>query len=58
MTTVFEANKKKRSSIGNKTTTRYQQIPIFNAFFIISELEHILKSCYNESPLGYDNIDW
>ena len=46
------------SNIGNKTTNIYKQKPVFNGYYIISELENVLKSGYYESPLGYDNVDW
>ena len=55
----FEAdNEIDGSNIGNKTTNIYKQNPVLNGYFIISELEDVLKSGYYESPLGYDNVDW
>ena len=55
----FESNNEKDGSkIGNKTTNIYKQKPILNGYYIISELEDVLKSEYYESPLGYDNVDW
>ena len=55
----FEAdNEKDGTKIGNKTTNIYKQKPVLNGYYIISELEDVLKSGYYESPLGYDNIDW
>ena len=55
----FEAdNEKDDSKIGNKTTNIYKQKPVLNGYYIISELNDVLKSGYYESPLGYDNIDW
>ena len=55
----FEANNEKHGSkIGNKTTNIYKQKPILNAYYIISELNDVLKTDYYESPLGYDNVDW
>ena len=55
----FEANNEKDGSkIGNKTTNIYKQKPVLNGYYIISELEDVLKSGYYESPLGYDNVDW
>ena len=54
----FEAdNEKDDSNIGNKTTNIYKQNPVLNGYHIISELEDVLKSDYNKSPLGYDNVD-
>ena len=29
-----------------------------NGYYIVSELEDVLKSEYHQSPLGYDNVDW
>ena len=55
----FEAdNEKENSSIGNKTTKFYKQNPVLNGYYIISELDNVLKIGYYESPLGYDNVDW
>ena len=55
----FEAdNEIDGSNIGNKTTNIYKQNPILNGYYIISDLEDVLKSGYYESPLGYDNVDW
>ena len=51
-------NEKDDSKIGNKTTNIYKQKPILNGYYIISELEDVLKSGYYESPLGYNNLDW
>ena len=55
----FEAdNEKDNSKIGIKTTNIYKQNPVLNGYYIISELNDVLKSGYYESPLGYDNVDW
>ena len=55
----FEAdNEKDYSKIGNKTTNIYKQNPVLNGYYIISELQDVLKSDCYESPLGYDNVDW
>ena len=55
----FEAeNEKDGSKIGNKTTNIYKQKPVFNGYYIISELNDVLESDFYESPLGYDNVDW
>ena len=45
-------------NIGNKTTNIYKQNPALNGYYIISELEDVLRSDHYESPLGYDNVDW
>ena len=55
----FEAdNEKDNSKVGDKTTNIYKQKPVLNGYYIISELEDVLKSGYYESNLGYDNVVW
>ena len=55
----FEADNEIDNSImGNKTTNIYKQNPVLNGYRIICELEDVLKSEYNKSPLGYNNVDW
>ena len=55
----FEAdNEKEDNVIGNKTTNIYKQNPVINGYYIISQLEDVLKSGYYESPLGYNKVDW
>ena len=55
----FEAdNKIDDSSTGNKTTNIYNQNPICKAYYIISELEDVLKSGYYNSNLDHNNVDW
>ena len=55
----FEAdNEEDNTCIGNKTTNIFKQNPVLNGYYIISELEDVLKSDYYQSPLGYDNVDW
>ena len=55
----FEAdNKKENTSIGDKTTNIYKQEPVCNGYYIVSELEDILKSGYYKSPLGHENVNW
>ena len=34
------------SNIGNKTTNIYKQNPVCNGYFIVSELDDLLKSGY------------
>ena len=46
------------SSIGIKTTNLYKQSPVFNGYYIMSELNNVLKIGYCASPLGYDIKDW
>ena len=44
---VFEANNEKDNSItGNKTTNIYKQNPVLNGYYILSELEDVVKSDY------------
>ena len=55
----FEAdNEKDNSIIGNKTTNIYKQNPVLNGYYIVSEIEDVLKSGYHKSPLGHNNVDW
>ena len=46
------------SNIGNKTTNIYKQNGVCNGFYIVSELNDVLKSGYYHSPLDYNNVDW
>ena len=56
---VFEAdNEIVVSSIGNKTTNIYKQNHVYNGYYIVPELDDVLKSGYYESPLGHNNVDW
>ena len=55
----FEAdNEIDGSSVGNKTTNIYKQIPVLNGYYVKSELEDVLESGYYESPLDYNKVDW
>ena len=46
----FEADKETDNCItGNKTTNFYEQNPILNDYYIVSELDSVLKSGYYES---------
>ena len=55
----FEAdNEKDNSVVGNKTKNIYKQNPVLNGYYIVSELDNVLKSDYYKSPLGYNNVDW
>ena len=50
---VFEAdNEIDGSSIGNETTTIFNQNPVCNGFCIVSELDKNLNCRYCESNLG------
>ena len=44
--------------MGNKTTNIFKQIPVRNGYRIVSKLENLLKSGYNKSLLGYENVNW
>ena len=55
----FESdNEVDTSSIGNKTTNVYKQMPILNGYHIESESDDVLKSAYYESLVGYNIVDW
>ena len=55
----FDAdNKKENTNIGDKTTNIYQQEPVCNGYQTVSDSDHVLKSEYHKSPLGYENINW
>ena len=42
----------------NETTNINKQNPVLNGYHIESDLDDVLKSTYNKSPLGYHIIDW
>ena len=44
--------------IGDKTSNIYKQNPVLNGYYIISEMEDVLKSDFYESLLAYNNVDW
>ena len=46
------------SNKGNKTSNFHKQNPVLNGYYVISELEDMLKSGYCESLLGYNNVNW
>ena len=46
------------SSFGYKTTNIYHQKAVCNGYYIVSELNNVLKSGYYHSPLDYNNVDW
>ena len=43
---------------GNKTTNIYKRNPECIGYYIVSELNDVLKSGSDESPLGYNNANW
>ena len=51
-------NKKGNTSIGDKTTNIYKQEPVCNGYYIVSELDHVLKNGYHKSLLGHENVNW
>ena len=55
----FEANNKVDNTyIGNKTTSIFKPNPVFNGYYIISELGDFSKGDHYESPSRYNNVDW
>ena len=50
-------NETDTSSIGNKVTNFYKQNPVCNGYYMISELEHVLKNGYFFSDLDFDVRD-
>ena len=44
--------------VGNKATNNCTQTSELNGYYIISELENVVKCGYYESPSRYDNTDW
>ena len=41
-----------------KNNQNYKQKPVLDGYYIIFELENVLRSGYCESLLGYNNVDW
>ena len=55
----FEADcEKDNSSLGYNTTKFHKQNPVSNGYYIVSGLDDVLKSGFNESALGYDDVHW
>ena len=55
----FEAgNEIDNSSIENNTTNIYKQNLVCNGYYILSELEDVLKSGYYNSNLEYNYLNW
>ena len=55
----FEVDKEfDKSSISIRTTIFCKQRPVYNGYYILSELKVIFRSGYYESPLGYDFVEW
>ena len=46
------------SSKGDEKTIIYQQNPVCNGYYLVSDIEDVLKSGYYESSLAYYNVDW
>ena len=42
----------------NKTTNIYKERPVCNGYYIVSELNNVLKSGYYHSLLNYKNVNW
>ena len=55
----FEAdNENDNTHIGNKTNNLPKQNPLLHGYFVVSELNKVLKSSFFETSSGYDNVDW
>ena len=55
----FEAdNEIGKSSIRNKVSKIFKQNPVPNGYYIVTELDYVLKSGQNECPVGYNIVDW
>ena len=55
----FEAdNEIDNSNIGNKTTDINKQTPECNGYYIVSELDDILKNGYLDPLSGIKKVDW
>ena len=55
----FEAvNEIDNSNKDKKTTKRYRQNLVCNAFYLVYELKDVLINGYYKYPLGYDIVDW
>ena len=51
-------NETDNSVIGNQTTNIFNQKPVCNVYYRLSEMDNFLKrGCY-ESLLGYNIVDW
>ena len=46
------------SYLGKETTNVYKQITLCNGYYLVSELDDVLKSGYYDPYLDYDNVDW
>ena len=46
------------SSIGNQSTIIFKQNSVCNGYYIVSEMDDVLKCGYYESPLGFDFVHW
>ena len=55
----FEADKGiDNTNISNKTFNSYEQNPVPKCYYMVSELDDILKSGNYEHSLGYNDVDW
>ena len=54
----FDADKEiDNSIIGKKPTNNQKKNPVPNGYYIVSELDGVLKNVSFESPPGFDNVD-
>ena len=44
--------------MGNETTNIIKQNQACNGYYVVSELNNVLKSGYYEPPLGLNNVFW
>ena len=56
----FEADNEIELSkaVCNKTTKNYFKNPVCKGYYIIPELEDVLKSEFKKAPPGYEHVDW
>ena len=56
----FEADNEieDNKDVCNKTTDICKENPVYNRFYIISQLYGVLQTGYYIFLLGYDNVDW
>ena len=55
---AFEAdNGNVNSTKDDETTNSYKHNPAFNGYYIVSELDDVLKNGCCKSPLGYNSVE-
>ena len=48
----------KKSNIAEKTINFYEKNPVCIDYYVVSEINDVLQSCYQSSLLGYDYLFW